>query len=249
MTKYLIDFDTMTPGAAPTGMTRRWVTAGDNWSVVDNAHADGTSNGLVSPASWTATARRALSFDFLDSDAQRDVVEIYSEFKGGANADARFFLKASGGAGTENGFTAGTYGVSNILRVHKYVSATSTDLDTAAFTVVPNQWYSQRIRMDKGTGAQTIIRVKVWVRGEAEPETYQRNFNATASTDVSAPLGWFGLINFAANSVVTWGRYIGVATNGDAAPMTPADMPVAVAQPRKWLTGGGWVDMPRTLIV
>lgn len=223
MGKYLIDLDTLSPGA-PTGMTRRWVTTESNWAVVDNAARNGTSNGLVSP-SFTASARRALSFDALNSAAGREWLELFAEFKSSTTSpDARFLMRGSGAATTESGYVAG---VSNgLLRISKYVGGTFTDLDSQAFTAVAGTWYKMRVRLEDSAGTYRI-RVKVWEATASEPGSYQRNLNITASADLLTA-GWVGLFQTATSSVTTWDRFIGVGTNGDAAPEDESDVTATV---------------------
>lgn len=222
MSQYLIDFNAMTAGQTPSGMTRRWATTGSGWTVTNTAAKDGTSKGLIGPPTGDAAGRRLLSFDLVDSDTERDTVEIYAQFKStSGNNDARFIIRGQNAAGNESGYGAGIGNA--IIREMKYENGTATDLDSQAWTTTPGSWYHLLVRLDNVAGVQRL-RTKVWLDGDAEPGPFQRNYNLSGSSEI-AGAGWVGLFQNSTGVQITWDRYIGVATGGDVAPRLPSDLP------------------------
>ncbi|MEX1093324.1 MAG: hypothetical protein WEF28_09220, partial [Acidimicrobiia bacterium] len=208
MTQYFTDFSEYSTGSAPSDWTRRHNTTGVGWTV--EADAGATGGKVLRRGTASGTDRRSLSWDAIDSDPDRDDVEILFRFRSATKLDARAFVRGSGGSGNETMYTLGLASPSgnNTLRVGKYDGGTFTALnDTAYAGYTTNTWFWCRMQVQG-----TTLRRRVWEDGTTEPTSWVDPQTDSAVTAA----GWVGVFNFQADAVDI--DLFGVGTNGDTAP-------------------------------
>lgn len=208
MAKYHDDFQSYSTGAGlPTGWTSRW--DGGTWSIVDDA-----GDKFLRQVDTSAN-RRLATWDTIDSDADRDDVEILATIKSASNnasnAHMGIAARCSGSDTTETGYALVMYG--DELVINRYSSGTNTQLGlTTTLSISANTKYKLRFRLNG-----TSLKGRVWLDGDSEPGTW--NVDVTDSTISAA--GWCGCFGFAyiagaPDDNHDWYR-IAVATNGDTA--------------------------------
>lgn len=212
---YTDDLESYTPGAGlPSGWTSRW-DAG-TYSVVDD------SGDNVIRQAHTSDGRRLASFDAINSDADRNNVEVLcrirtSNISAGAT-QLGAAARCSGDGTTENGYVAIIYG--DELRITKYVSATATTLiTTTTLTIAASTWYWIRFRVNG-----TSLKARIWDASGGEPGTWDLE---TTDSSISGT-GWAGSFSFS-NTTNKDISDIAVATNGDTASMSTAAALAGVA--------------------
>lgn len=216
MAQFDTNFSGYSAGSPPTGWTARWVTTNVTNNVVSDAIGDG---GQILRSTSTADARRLLSWDTVDADANRADVEILCRFRAssvttGSTDSLRMHVRASGAAAAETGYHLTIPSASGAnYTVNKYVSGSATALATVAMDVSANTLYNIRFRVNG-----TTIRAKVWKDGQAEPTDWQVD---TTDSSVSSA-GWVGVGRFESTPTLDITHFV-AATNGDT-----ATWPVAV---------------------
>lgn len=207
MANYADDLDDRgVASGLPSGFTSRWATG--TWSTVDAGSGD-----IAVRRAAASTARSAASLDAIDSDADRDDVEVLVRLRATSFASTPsggVFLRGSGSAGSETGYVA-YFITGGDIRFGRYVSGTLTAIatDTAA-NLSANTFYWLRTRI-----SGTSYAVTYWSGAEGDdPGTPQ-----LSGTDSNiSGVGWAGVFAFAANTV-DWSD-IAIATNGDVATMS-----------------------------
>lgn len=184
--------------ALPTGWTPRWNTTPDWTGANPYPIPRGVNND------WTG-----LSADAIDSDADRDDVEVYVKFETPATLQTTRFLFVRG-AGADESATNIHLSILGSGHSLGYCSGSDTrvNIQTHSTTYVGATMYHAVVRAN-GTTLQT----KIWADGDSEPGSWQIN---TTDPNVTG-VGWVGLCQ---NSNVNQLRVhaFGVGTNGDAAP-------------------------------
>lgn len=184
----------------PTGWTPRWNTtptwAGGNPLAIPN----GVNND------WCG-----LSLDAIDSDADRDNVELYVKFSTPATLQTTRFLFVRGSGADES---ATHIHFSLLASGHSLGYCSGSDarvnIQTHSTSYSGSTTYKAIIRCN-GTTLQT----KVWVDGDPEPGSWQ-----IGTTDANVTgVGWVGFCqgsNVNTPSIIE----LGIGTNGDAAPQS-----------------------------
>ena len=184
--------------ALPTGWTPRWNTSPD-WT---GANPYPIPRGVTND--WTG-----LSVDAIDSDANRDAVELYIRFTTPATLQTTRFLFVRG-AGADESATHIHLSILGSGHSLGYCSGSDTrvNIQTHSTTYVGSTVYHAVMRAN-GTTLQT----KVWADGDSEPGAWQIN---TTDPNVTG-VGWVGLCQNSSVNQLTVHAF-GIGTNGDAAP-------------------------------
>ena len=206
MTTYNTNFGSYTAAAQPSDWTARWVTSNVTWLATTVANTDG---GKVLRKTSTATARRLLSWDAVDGDANRANSEILARVRtSSSNTDQiRLQLRGSGAAASESAYSF-IMGSGTTLTLHKFVAGVSTNLTTATYAYSVNTWYYVRFRVNG-----TTLSAKVWKETEEEPSAW--TFTTTDSAISAA--GWVGVGNGDSGGTMDV-DFLSIGTNGDTAP-------------------------------
>lgn len=206
MTVYSTTFSEYTTGAQPSDWTARWTTTGQTWAVREKA---GDTGGKSLEHTRTTTARRLLSWDDIDGDANRADAEIFVRWRTSAAATDQIWcvVRGSGAAATETAYYLHNTSSTN-LRISKVVSGTITAIGNFTTTINNNEWYSLRFRANG-----TALKGKIWA-SEHESEPAAWSIEVTDSDIVAA--GWVGLGNAATLATRDHDDFA-VGTNGDTA--------------------------------
>jgi hypothetical protein len=161
----------------------------------------------------TSGGGEILNLDAIDSDADRDDIEIYCEFTRPGNLVATYReITAIRGSGDS---TTGTCYVAFIneanVRISRYTSPNAvTTISSAAHSMATSGVdYGCRFRVNGGD-----LKLRFWELAGGEPGTWQIEVNNTVLTAA----GYAGPLSPDAN--VSGARYykFGIGTNGDTAP-------------------------------
>jgi hypothetical protein len=210
MATYQTNFSGYTVNVQPSDWTARWVTSNNTWAARAKAGAEG---GQTLEQTSTVDARRLLSWDAIDVDADRDDVEILARFRTTSTTvdQLRLIARGSGAAAAEGAYFLGFAGSGDTLYLNKYVAGVSTAIGSGvAITYATNTWYWLRFRVNG-----TSLSGKFWQDGEDEPSAW-----TITGTDASiAAAGWVGVGVFESNGTKDF-DYVSIGTNGDPAPLT-----------------------------
>ena len=204
MAQYSVLFSGDTVGNPPSGFTARWVTTNSSWLVQTETVIEA---GKKLRHTATADGRRLLSLDAVDSDADRDDIEILFRFyrTSTSNMQGLCSFRASGAGGSENAYWVTLSSIQ--LQLRKYVAGADSTVSTVSLSVPVNIRHYCRVRANG-----TTLQVKVWRVNIDEPVAW--NISVTDSNVTG--VGWAG---FAA-SESTGERhfdFLSIATNGDTA--------------------------------
>lgn len=191
----------------PSGWTSRWAS-GATWSTIDAGSGD-----IALRRTHTSSINSAASFDEVNSDANRDNVEVLVKVRTSSvtagTTMCGVFARASGSSGSETGYLGTIRG--DEIRISKYVSGTFTALvATTTLTLLANTWYWLRFRCN-GSGANAQL-LRVWKDGDSEPGTWDLN---SADSSITAA-GWAGVYALTLTNTYDWSE-VGIGTNGDTA--------------------------------
>jgi hypothetical protein len=204
-------------GSTPAGLTARWNATGMT------IQTDGAAKVLkITNAGGTATPIGFYSNDAIDSDADRDNVEIYGEFLTTSLSGPWFCaVRGQNASGTGYCYFCRIVNGTSIAIGRVANGTTSSSVFTSSTTVATSTWYKFRFRANG-----TSVKLRFWADGDPEPSTW----NIDASEGNVTGVGWAGPgYRLGATSSVEW-RFIGIGTNGDTAPTTasvPATAPSA----------------------
>jgi len=202
---YIADFDSHSVDAAPSGWTARWTTTNSTWAIRSKT---GIPFQVLEHTASSTGARRLLSWDSLDSDADRANVEVLALIRSNSTVSLQnnVLVRGAGAAGSETAY--GLVTNNTAFHLNKWVSGTSTQLgstlSTPAFTA--GTWYWVRLRVNG-----TAIKAKVWLDGTAEPASWSSEVTDSAV----AAAGWVGVGAFQASGIRDFG-YVAIGTNGDS---------------------------------
>lgn len=182
MALYNDDFSSDTPGAAPSGWTERWDATNSDWVVQAGS---GEAGGQFLRHTASASSRRLLSWDAIDSDAGRADTEILVRLRTSTyiSSQNRLYLRAAGSAGAESGyFVELNYGSS--FKLYKYLNGASSTLESYSIDWQQDTWYWIRFQAQG-----TSLKAKIWTDAEFEPASWNI---ATTDSDIIAA-GWTGI--------------------------------------------------------
>lgn len=217
MATYTNDFGSYTADAQPSDWTARWVTTNSTFAARTKSGAQG---GKTLEHTSTADGRRLLSYNAIDSDANRADAEILVRVRttGSVGTAAlldqvRSVLRGSGAAGAESCyFLQFSESATGSIRLGKLVSGTQTMLGTAF--AMPrwqsNVWYWMRFKV-----SGTSLSGKIWEDGEKEPTSWQ----VTATDSSVTGAGWVGVGNFESSGTARDWDFVSIGTGTDAAPL------------------------------
>ena len=200
MAQYFTDFLEYTPNSAPSDWTERWTASNSDW-VVRNDALSPTTARLEHTAS--VNGRRALSWDDVDSDTDRDDAEILIKFRTSLVSSFQFYfrLRGSGSAGTETSYNALLDAGS--LYLHKYDGGASTTLTSTAYAISADTDYWIRFRVQG-----TALKCRIWADTDIEPGAWTLETTDSSITGV----GWAGLGNFESTGTRDF-EIVSIATN------------------------------------
>lgn len=207
MANYCTTFSEYTTGVQPSDWTARWATSGNTWAVREKA---GDTGGKSLEHTITTTARRLLSWDDIDVDADRDNSEVLLRIRANAIVADQFgvVIRGSGSEGSETGYICHIASPAD-LRISRIVAGTITSIaNVSVTTIVADEWNTIRFRADG-----INLKAKIWSSEQAqEPAAW--NIETTDSNITSA--GWVGVSNVA-NYGFRDHDDIAIATNSDTA--------------------------------
>ena len=207
MAAYNEDFSGFSTGSLPSGWTERWATADPAWTA-----ETGGDDQILKCTITTGTQVTACSRNDVDSDADRDDVEVLTLFRvravSTATTNGGVVARGSGGTSTKYGYSANIY--DNDLIVHKYVNNTGTTISTSAKSLTADTWYWLRFRVNG-----TSLKARIWADGGSEPGSWDID---TTDSDISAA-GWVGARGTSPSGDPEY-DLIAIATNGDTAAVT-----------------------------
>ena len=191
-----------------TGWTERWKTTEGSVSVI----ADG-----FRIAKTANTGPYALTWDTIDSDANRDKAEVLTKVRLTSASSSAVMLagplvRGAGATGAEDYICAVLYKAGNAgtdRRPYMLESSGGSGSALSAGALVSNAtntWYWIKTRVN-GTSAKA----RAWLDGEAEPSTW--TVDVTATLDA---VGWCGIYAFDTLCDPYDIGYFAVATNGDS---------------------------------
>jgi hypothetical protein len=220
MAQYFTDFSEYTTGVQPSDWTERWHTDAD-FTVEADAGATG---GKRLEAVAVAAQRHFLSWDAIDSDADRDDIEILARFMLSTTAPSSLGVLAARGSGTDTtenalkteldgGNTyAGKYTAGSYVSIGNNPDGYSQDV----WMWIRARWVGSAVQVSRWTGAV----------GD-EPGAWEIDETDTGITGV----GWAGVMTWALDEMY-W-DVVGIGTNGDSAPSESTGNTTAAA-----LSGG-----------
>lgn len=198
MAKYTTDFNGYSTGAQPSDWTTRFETADTTWSVIDPGASP--TDHYVRHTNTAVAHPRALSWDSIDSDADRDDVDVL----------ARVWFEDSS---SFIGILVRGVGVDDGYHIRVAVSPTIRGVDGSPVAYLggalsTSTWYWVRLRVNGSD-----IRSKIWPDGDDEAPEWDYVF--TDSSETTA--GWVGILSYVADTG-TENRcsYFSVGTNGDS---------------------------------
>lgn len=228
MAQYWEDWSGSTIGSAPTGWTARW-DSGATYSVISDA-AGPAGRALKCDKS---SGRHAITFNAVDSDADRATIKIRalikaSAFQSSASTYAGVLGRGSGTGTSETAYisalsqTGTNASTASVVFTEYLNAAATTDHDPYLWTAGNLYWVGLELN---GTSVRRTLATA------ADPSTLL--VDATDSNaDISAA-GWAGLFFFVASASPYYVYAVGVGTNGDEAP---------VADPSKAIAGAAIVS-------
>lgn len=220
MTKYFTNFeDSSIAENPPTGFTRRWLasSAPANHAATVEYGSPIFKRRQVRYYQAAASFPGMISLDAVDSDADRDDVEVLAVVKRDQAAgvtDAGVFVRGSGAAGAENAYYLvlawSDSAVANTLYIAKLVAGVATTIATVAHTPSTSKAHYLRFRVNG-----TTLQGRAWAEDEAEPSSWTVSGTDSAVTGT----GWVGFMGYGAAKAAEV-NFLSVATNGDTA-VTP----------------------------
>lgn len=233
MAQYYTNFGEYTSGAAPTGWTSRAIS--QTWTIIDDAAATGGKRLKVSGGS---DGNAGLSWDSIDSDANRANVEVLMRIQSSSRTAGENYCGAMVRAYASGGYLYGyaariirsSVFVDSLCRV-QLVKMSGTSWTTPADYVF--DWQASTDCWVRFRANGTSLRVRIWAVGAAEPGTW--HIDHTDSTYGSA--GWVGAYNYESNGNKLWDVF-SVGTNGETANSTPPVTPVSRQFPASWAIRG-----------
>lgn len=186
--------------SVPTGWTERWNTS-PTWT---GANPLQIPNGVT--GDWIG-----ISVDALDSDADRDDVELLIKFTTpSAIGTQRLFMVR--GAGADESATHYHWSHASSLHSIGYCSGSDTrtniqSYNAAVFNTSTTYWVRLRVNSNS-------LRVRAWADGAGEPSTWDID---TTDSNVTG-VGWIAIGQGGGNITGPTISQIGIGTNGDTAP-------------------------------
>jgi hypothetical protein len=231
MTIYVQDFDEYTTGVQPSDWTDRFDT---DWTTTTEIATEPSYSGKALKLDpGTTSERRLMSWDDLDSDANRDDIELLVRFRfSNITAPANHFfasVRGSGSAGSETSYNC--YLTADDMFIHKWVSGVSTNLDSALGLKVgsaANDNFTLQYNWIRFRVNGTSLKAKFWDEKDSEPEYW---YIETTDSAISAA-GWNGVgVHNAMSTNYQEVDYFAAGTNGDS-PSVPVSASAEISYTR-----------------
>ncbi len=209
MTTYTTDFtDVANPfDIEAHSWTRRWHAATGSTSTYFFVRTEQDLSKLLI-GYRTTVERYTLSWDDIDSDANRQDSEVLAKWRvtttGGFQAWS--MIRGSGTTTTETAYIASIDSSGGNIDVRKYDAGTASSVSSTTKTISTDTWYWSRFRVNG-----TTLRLRVWADSVSEPGTWDID---TTDSAISGD-GWVGVGYY--DDATEW-EWISVGTNGDTAP-------------------------------
>jgi hypothetical protein len=176
------------------------------FTVVNTNQVQGTAS--------TTSANVGLFWDDINSDADRDDVEILGQiYVDSTSTSQRWLCVRVAGGDTSNKTGYALRMRTGSIDLYRFTSNTFTQLATTTISVSSGTWCWVRFRVN-GTSTGATQKARYWVDGGSE-DTGSWHVEATDSTYSDAAR--VGLMKGANTNTQLW-RCFGVGTNGDTAP-------------------------------
>jgi hypothetical protein len=185
------------------------------WDATTQFAVEPGGDDKVLRAILSANNRHLCTWDDIDTDADRDDVEILTKIKTGSVSDgishAGVLVRGSGADTTKTGYALYIFG--NDLSIAKYVNNVYSLIQTADLTLLADTWYWMRFRVNG-----TSLKARIWANGSSEPGTW--TIDSVTDSSISGT-GFVGAIAFDSAADPSYDQF-GIGTNGDTAPSAPA---------------------------
>lgn len=170
------------------------------WSIV--------SSNQVQATATVTNQIEALAWNDIDSDANRDNIEILGQvYVDSTSTTQRYYwVRGSTSGASRTGYSLRVRTTS--IDVYRNNGSTFTTIAGATISISSGTWCWVRFRVNG-----TALRARIWADGDSEPGTW--DVDTTDSTYSTA--GHVGLLKGNNTNTQLW-RYFGVGTNGDTAP-------------------------------
>jgi len=237
MATYQTDFSEYTTSSQPSDWTERWhTTLGTSIVRADGAY----TGGKYLEADTSSNARYIATWDEIDSDADRDDVEVLARLEStlyNNTNNSGVVLRGSGSDTTETGYICRRNGGTEVWEIMKYDGAVSTQIDTftPSGSFSSNNLFFVRFRVNGSD-----LKAKVWDDGDVEPGSWDLETTDTAITAA----GWVGIHTLNASPIISYDTFT-VGTNGDTAPDFAAESGIAILD--AWTTQTATEDLTKTV--
>lgn len=215
MAKYYQDFRDKQTDSFPSGFTWRWHESNADFYVREKTGSIGGKTLEV--ISNDLSVAKIISYDAVDSDENRDNVEVVCRFRITSTNSEQLsvILRGGGSDSSKDGYlfaVAPSFGGYDLSR---FKNNSWTLFETKAMTFEMGNWYWLRCRaVDEEGNAR--LQVKVWDDGDEEVEEW-----GISGVDTSADkIMGVGFVGFGKEKSlgVTDIDVIGIGTDGDGAP-------------------------------
>ena len=204
MAQYFTDFSEYTAGSQPSDFTERWDTA----AVTATVETVSGAAGGVALRFVSGGGPAAISWDEIDSDSDRDDVEILTRIRRTTSTGLNSMGVLARAVNLEATRTGYFSTISVSLKTDRYLNGGYSSFSDTSFAASIEVWYYVRARFNG-----TNVKLKAW-SGDLVDEPSDWGIETTNS-DISGA-GWVGFFNF--NSGTVEYDFLGVGTNGDTAP-------------------------------
>ena len=209
MAQYGTDFSEYTTGQQPSDWTKRFVSDIE-WLVEEDV--SGTGGRLIRGSTGSGSSRNGLSWDAIDSDADRADTQIFMRVRfpvSVSNAEVLTMSRASDPAPGANMYRHGLRPYNTEISLASYVDGSYSGFGDA---IGPNSVGTFYNILTETRGSNH--KIKVWIDGNSEPTLWDLE-----ATDFGlSAAGWIGIFRFRPDAVDI--DFYGVGTGADDAPRT-----------------------------
>ncbi len=185
---FYTDFSEHNTGSVPTGWTQRWNTLNFSWEVKELVAAIGGKYLETRNRSTSENRKHLVSWDTLDSYANRADVEIVAKVRSNSTSGTQACLRVrcSGNSGSEYGYSMALAGGTDVY-IDRHINGTGQILGADAlksFAWSANTWYWMKFRVIGDS-----LKGKVWAHGDSEPSAWLIDIT---NSDITSE-GWIGV--------------------------------------------------------
>jgi hypothetical protein len=209
MTTYSTDFSEYTVDQAPSDWTDRLNT---DWTTLVRSASAGYGSKFLELDSHTSTTLKLLTWDDIDSDANRDDVEVLFKATNNGTAYSNALGAVLRGSDSGSGFTGYTIRTYyDEVRIDRYVDGSGALLDSIDL-VTPYTYLHQSDFWFRFRVNGTTLSTKVWHAGAPEPPGWHSILTDSNVTGT----GWVGLTRATNDTDEAQVDYFAVGTDGDS---------------------------------